>query len=83
MWLIDESKEGHGYILGGNYNQMGSRLIIALTAGMLSIKYSKWFWLNLIPLFACCFAILFMVKSMTSLSCLFLILKPVQILPAV
>lgn len=74
MWLIDESKEGHGYILGGNYNQMGSRLIIALTAGMLSIKYSKWFWLNLIPLFACCFAILFMVKSMTSLSCLFLIL---------
>lgn len=74
MWLLEETKENHGFILGGNYNQMGSRFIIALTAGMLSIRYSKWFWLNLVPLFSCCFAILFMVRSMTALSCLFLFL---------
>lgn len=74
MWLLEETKKNHGFILGGNYNQMGSRFIIALTAGMLSVRYSKWFWLNLIPLFVSCFAILFMVRSMTSLSCLFLFL---------
>ena len=74
MWLLEDTKENHGFILGGNYNQMGCRLIIALTVGMLSIKYSKWLWLNLVPLFISCFAILFMVKSMTSLSCLFLFL---------
>ena len=74
MWLIEESKDNHGFILGGNYNQMGSRLIIALTAGMLSVRYSKWLWLNLVPLFISSFAILFMVRSMTALSCLFLFL---------
>lgn len=74
MWLIEENKDNHGFLLGGNYNQMGSRFIIALTAGMLSIRYSKWLWLNLVPLFISCFAILFMVRSMTALSCLFLFL---------
>ena len=74
MWIIDERKELRGFLLGGNYNQMGSRLIIALTAGVLSVKYNKWFWLNLIPLFISSFAILFMVRSMNSLSCLFLFL---------
>ncbi len=74
MWLIENTKDLHGFILGGNYNQMGSRFIIALTAGMLSIRYSKWLWLNLVPLFISCFTILFMVKSMTALSCLFLFL---------
>lgn len=74
MWLIEDSKVDHGYILGGNYNQMGSRLILALTTGMLSIRYSKWLWLNLIPLFISCFAILFMIRSMTALSSMFLFL---------
>lgn len=74
MWIMEETKQNWGFILGGNYNQMGSRFVIALTAGILTTQYSKWFWLNLIPLFICCFAILFMVRSMTSLSCLFLFL---------
>jgi O-antigen ligase len=74
MWLIEETKQNYGFILGGNYNQMGSRLMIALTAGIISVRYSKWFWMNLVPLFLCCFTILFMVKSMTALSCLFLFL---------
>ena len=74
MWITDEAKQNWGFLLGGNYNQMGSRFIIALTAGILTTQYNKWFWLNLIPLFICCFSILFMVRSMTSLSCLFLFL---------
>ncbi len=74
MWLIEEEKNFHGFILGGNYNGMGIRFIIALTMGILSLQYSKWFWLNLIPLFLCSFAILLMVRSMTSLSCLSLLL---------
>lgn len=74
MWLLEDTKENHGFILGGNYNQMGSRIIIALTTGMLTTQYSKWFRFNLIPLFISCFAILFMVRSMTALSCLFLFL---------
>lgn len=77
MWIaVDnpEDKNLHGFILGGNYNQMGSRMIIALTTAVISVTYSKWFWLNLVPLFICCFAILFMVRSMTALSCLFLFL---------
>lgn len=74
MWLLEDTKENHGFILGGNYNQMGSRIIIALTTGLLTIQYSKWFRFNLIPLFISCFSILFMVRSMTALSCLFLLL---------
>jgi O-antigen ligase len=74
MWLIEETKQNYGFILGGNYNQMGSRLMIALTAGIISVKYNKWFWMNLIPLFISCFALLFMVRSMTALSCMFLFL---------
>lgn len=75
MWIIvDNVKNIHGFILGGNYNQMGIRMIIALTTAIISIAYSKWFWLNLVPLIICCFAILFMVRSMTALSCLFLFL---------
>jgi O-antigen ligase len=73
MWLL-ESKQNYGFLLGGNYNQMGSRFIIALITGLLSVKFSKWFWINLVPLFICCFAILFMVRSMTSLTGLFLFL---------
>ena len=74
MWISEEAKELHGYLLGGNYNQMASRLMIALLAGILSIQYSKLFWLNLIPLFISCFAIMLMVKSMTALTCLFFFL---------
>lgn len=73
-WMVQESKELNGFLLGGNYNQMGSRFIIALTTGILTAKYNKWLRLNLILLFTCTFAILFMVRSMTALSCIFLFL---------
>lgn len=68
MWLFKEEKYIRGYLLGGNYNGMGIRMLIALTASMIGMKYSKWVKINLITLIISCFAILFMVRSMTSLS---------------
>lgn len=73
MWLFEGEKEARGYLLGGNYNGMGIRMLIALTASMIGMRYSKWIRINLVPLTICCFAILFMVCSMTSLSCMFLL----------
>ena len=76
MWFFEGEKEARGYLLGGNYNGMGIRMLIALTACMIGLKYSKWIKINLITLIISCFAILFMVRSMTSLSgmCLLLFL---------
>lgn len=72
MWLIEGDKELHGYLLGGNYNQMGSRLLLALVLSLISLRYSKWFWLNTVPLFLCAIGNLLMIKSMTALSCIIL-----------
>lgn len=72
MWMVEDNKELHGYILGGNYNQMGSRLIIALALSVVSHRYSKWLCINTVILFGVTIGILFMVQSMTSLSCIIL-----------
>ena len=74
MWLLKDEKNIRGYILGGNYNGIGIRMLIAITASMIGLKYSKWIKINLITLTISCFAILFMVRSMTSLSGIFILL---------
>ena len=74
MWFFEGEKQARGFLLGGNYNGMGIRMLIALTASMIGLKYSKWIKINLITLTISCFAILFMVRSMTSLSGMFLLL---------
>lgn len=56
-----------GFLLGGNYNQMGPRLLCGIATNILCLKYSKWFWIPLIPLVIICIALLLMVQSMTSL----------------
>lgn len=71
MWLVGE-KTNMGYILGGNYNSIGCRIICAVATNILCLRISKWFWVNLIGLVIVSFAILFMVQSMTALTCLFL-----------
>lgn len=72
MWIMENSKESSGYLLGGNYNQIGSRLLCALITNILCLKISKWYIVCLIPLCIACIAILFMVQSMTALSCIIL-----------
>lgn len=72
MWMFEDSKLANGYILGGNYNQIGCRIIYALTCTCLCLRISKWFWLNMIPLLILSIAIPFMVGSMTSVVCILL-----------
>lgn len=68
LWLIDKEKEGTGYLLGNNYNQMGCRMMIALATGILCAKGSKIGRLNFVALAATSVASLSFVGSMTSLS---------------
>lgn len=72
LWLIQDEKSNVGYIAGPNYNQIGCKILCALLTNLLCLRTSKWFWLNLVPLFVASTAILVMVQSMTSLSCYFL-----------
>lgn len=74
LWLFAEEKTNTGYLLGDNYNAVGCRIIVTLLTGILSIKISKWWWLNLIPLIAAALGFLFMVRSMTALTCVILLL---------
>lgn len=74
MWLIIGEKTNVGYLLGGNYNSIGCRVLVALTTGILSLKMSKWWWINLVPLIVSGVAILFMVQSMTSVTCILLLI---------
>lgn len=68
LWMIDEDKTASGYLLGGNYNQMGCRLLISLSTCLLCLRYS-WLWIvNFVLQSVIIVASLAMVGSMTSLS---------------
>ena len=72
LWFIPEGKEIKGYILGGNYNQMGVRLLITLVLDILCIKISRKFLLILVPCLVACIAIPLMVGSMTAVTSIIL-----------
>jgi len=74
IWMIPDQKESTTYILGGNYNQMGIRLLLALVLDILCVKISRWFYLLLIPCICLCLAIPLMVGSMTAATCIVLFL---------
>ena len=76
LWITigDEQKNVTGFLLGGNYNQTGPRLLCAIIANILCLKYSRWFWVNLVPLVVVSLSILFMVQSMTAVVGLLLLL---------
>ncbi len=74
LWFVREDKADTGYILGGNYNQIGVRLLITMILNMLCVKFSRWFYLLLIPCVVICLAIPVMVGSMTSATCITLFL---------
>lgn len=70
MWMFDNEKEAQGYLLGGNYNCIGCRLLCALITNIIALKISKWWWINLVFLTLTCITIPAMVHSMTSLTCI-------------
>ena len=74
LWIVTEYKSGATYLLGGNYNQMGSRLICAICTSILCLKYSKWWIVNVIGVTIASIVPLAIVGSMTSLTGIFLFL---------
>lgn len=73
-WVIDDNKDNTGYLLGGNYNGMGCRALLAILANIICLKFTRWGWLTLIPLVVMSVADLFAVQSMTSVTCVLLFL---------
>lgn len=74
LWLIEESKEVTGYLLGNNYNQMGCRLLCALAINMVCFRLKRFWIINTIPLIIVSVATVAIVKSMTSLTLIILFL---------
>ncbi len=74
LWIVDAEKSSRGYLLGGNYNGMGIRMIVALTTNLICLKFSKWWLLNIIPLTIAIIVPLAIVQSMTSLASIILLL---------
>ena len=68
LWLVEDHKDGIGYLLGDNYNQMGCRMIVALAANLMCIRYSRIWLFNFIIMAVVIIVSLLMVGSMTSLS---------------
>lgn len=66
LWVVGGDSIDTGYILGGNYNQIGVRLLMTILLNLLCIRISRWFFLLLIPIILACLAIPIMVGSMTS-----------------
>ena len=62
------------YLLGGNYNQIGGRLIFALVLSLLCTKFHKLWMVNFVIMAIVSVVTLAMVGSMTSLSCILLFL---------
>ena len=74
LWIVDDLKSTQGYILGGNYNQMGCRLLCAVATSIVCLRYSKWWIINVIPVTIISIVTLAIVQSMTSLSGILLFL---------
>lgn len=68
LWLIEDDKTNTGYLLGGNYNQMGCRMLIAMMVNCLCTRFSRLWLFNFVLLCIISIASLAMVGSMTSLS---------------
>lgn len=73
LWFAADTTV-NGYLLGTNYNQMGCRLLCAVAISILCLKYSKWWWLNVIPVVLVSLVTLFIVGSMTSITGILLFL---------
>ncbi len=69
-WMIAADDAFLGFLLGGNYNQMGGRMLPGIVFSCLCASRSKWWVINTIALFIVCIFTLGAVGSMTSVSAL-------------
>jgi len=73
-WMFAADDEFNIFLLGGNYNQMGCRMLCALIANILCVPYSKKWLVNVVIIAIISLVSLIVVGSMTSLSCIILFL---------
>lgn len=66
LLLMGEEKNIRGFLLGDNYNAMGSRMLFAIAMNVVCLKFSKWWLLNLIPIIIISLGTVLFVGSMTS-----------------
>jgi len=71
-WMFAAKDTFDSHLLGGNYNQIGCRLITAIILSILCSKISKKWIINTVFLIIVSIITLTLVGSMTSLSCILL-----------
>lgn len=67
-WMFEAVRVGDAFLLGGNYNQMGARMMCAIVASVACVRYSKWWVLNTVLLVIVSVFTLLIVGSMTSIA---------------
>ncbi len=67
-WMYEAVRTGDAFLLGGNYNQMGSRMICAIVTSVVCVRYSKWWILNSVLVILISIFTLLIVGSMTSIA---------------
>lgn len=70
QWLIESKEHFEGYLLGGNYNQIGVRMILTILLTLITRDYGKWWRINSNILIVNSILVETAVGSMTSLSCI-------------
>lgn len=69
-WLYETKDSFYGYLLGGNYNQMGGRVLCGLATNVLCVRLNRKWLLNVVPLFLVTIFTMLLVGSMTSFVCI-------------
>ena len=67
-WMFHAKDVNDSFLLGGNYNAMGCRMICGIVTSVLCVKFSRLWLINTIALFIVSLLTLLLVGSMTSLS---------------
>lgn len=62
------SEDTRYFLLGGNYNQMGGRLVCGIITSILCVRYNKLWTINVVLLFVASIITLAVVGSMTAIS---------------
>ncbi len=69
-WMTEAYNQFDSYLIGGNYNQMGGRILPGLVLDILCLRYGRRWWINMILYFVMSMWSLGIVGSMTSLASL-------------
>ncbi len=69
-WMTEAYNQFDSYLIGGNYNQMGGRILPGLVLNILCLRYGRRWWINMILYFVMSMWSLGIVGSMTSLASL-------------